>query len=191
MSKPTAADRATFAQLDALYAELPTVACRGLCAIACGAIPLTDAEARRLRLVSHVKPRTVPGTVTESGRTRAAERCIYLRADERCGVYAARPLICRVWGAVKMLSCMHGCVPDRWLSDLDFVRIAQAIERLGGGRVVRTGLDGLTYTPGEEFAGLELGPGRTEADVEADSERVRSLRALHGGRIISAYTRQP
>jgi Putative zinc- or iron-chelating domain len=173
--------REAFAQLDALYAALPTVACRGLCAIACGAIPLTDLEARRLQLATHVKPRTVPGSVTEDGRTRAAERCIYLRED-RCSVYAARPLICRVW---------HGCVPDRWLSDLEFVRIAQAVERLGGGRVIRTTPTGLEHTPGEQFAALAPAPGRTVADIDADSERVRSLRALHGGRILSAHTKRP
>jgi uncharacterized protein len=190
MSKATAADRARFAQLDALYAELPTVACQGLCAIGCGAIPLTDLEARRLQLATHVKPRTVPGIVTDGGAPRPAERCIYLRQD-CCTVYAARPLICRVWGVVQMLSCPRGCLPDRWLSDLEFVRIAQAVERLGGGRVLRTGADGLSHIPGESFCALRPAPGRTAAAIEADAERTRGLRALHGGRILSAVTTEP
>jgi Fe-S-cluster containining protein len=187
VSKPRAADRDKFAQLDALYAQLPAIACKGLCAIGCGAVSLTDLEARRLQLVSHIKPRTVPGTVTDGGAPRSAERCIYLRHD-RCTVYAARPLICRVWGVVRMLSCPRGCVPDRWLSDLEFVRIAQAIERLGGGRVLRTGADGVFHVPGEQFGGLQPAPDRTADAIDADSERVRSLRALHGGRILSART---
>jgi Fe-S-cluster containining protein len=190
MSKPAPKDRARLAALDALYAELPTVACRGLCAISCGPVPLTDLEARRLQLASHVKPRTVLKMLADGGphTERPRERCIYLEAD-RCAVYAVRPLLCRVWGVVKSLSCHHGCRPDRWLGDIEFVRIAQAIERLGGGRLLRTGPDGLFHVPGETFRVLV--PQRPEADIEADADRVRSLRALHGGRIISARMERP
>src|SRR5439155_26671783 len=102
--KPDKALREPAAQLDALYAQLPTIACQGKCAIACSAIPLTDVEARRLQVVTHKKPRTVPGP---AGGPR--ERCVYLTADERCSAYAVRPLICRAWGVVPLLSCMHGC----------------------------------------------------------------------------------
>lgn len=177
---------AAFAQLDAIYAELPTIACKGECAIACGPIPLTDLEARRLQLATHVKPRTVIKLLADGAIERERERCIYLEND-RCRAYAVRPLICRAWGLVRMLSCMHGCLPDHWLKDTEFVRIAQAVERLGGGRVLRTSPDGLTHVPGERFAGIVAH--RSEAEIEAHSERVRSLRALHGGRIILADTR--
>lgn len=175
-----------FAQLDAIYAELPTIACQGACAIACGPIPLTDLEARRLQLATHVKPRTVIKLLVDGGVERPRERCIYLE-DDRCRVYAVRPLICRAWGLVRMLSCMRGCLPDRWLKDTEFVRLAQAVERLGGGRVIRTGPDGLTAVPGERFGGIVTT--RSDAEIEAHSERVRSLRALHGGRIILADRR--
>jgi hypothetical protein len=181
--------RETFAQLDALYAELPAIACQGKCSIACGALPLTDAEARRLQLVTHRKPRTVPGLLAlkDFAPPELRERCVYLTPAGRCSAYDVRPLICRAWGLVKRMSCMHGCVPDRWLTDLEFLRIAQAIERLGGGRILRT--EGLTYLKGESFCGV--GPvTRAEVDIEADAERVRGLRALRGGRILVA-TREP
>ena len=184
----TAKLAAAFARLDALYAELPTVACKGECAIACGPIPLTNLEARRLQVVSHVKPRTVIKMVADGAPStaRLRDRCIYLRDDDRCSVYAVRPLICRAWGVIKMMSCMRGCLPDRWLTDLEFVKLAQAVEQVGGGRVLRTCADGLVHIPGETYAGLMPAPGRTAAAIDADAERTRNLRALHGGRIIAA-----
>lgn len=184
--KPSTKLREAFAQLDALYAQLPAITCKGLCAIACGPVPLTDLEARRLQLATHVKPRTVLKVLADGGphTARERERCIYLTAQDRCRAYTVRPLICRAWGLVRMLSCMHGCVPDQWLKDTEFVRIAQAIERLGGGRILRTGLEGLSRTPGDGFAGIVAT--RSEAEIEEGNERVRGLRALHGGRILAA-----
>jgi hypothetical protein len=162
-----------FAKLDAAYAELPTIQCQGKCAVACGPIVLTDLEARRLQLATHVAPRVVH-----------ENRCVYLTQTERCRAYAVRPLICRVWGLVRMLSCMHGCLPDRWLKDEDFLRLAQTIERFAGGRVLRTGPHGLE-DHGESYGRFGR-PTKSPAAIEATAERTRSLRALHGGRIILA-----
>lgn len=179
--KPAAKLADLFAQLDARYAELPALTCRGECAIACGAMPLTDLEARRLQLATHVKPRTVLRVLADG---REHERCIYLTPADRCRAYAVRPLICRVWGLVRMLSCMHGCLPARWFSDLEFLHLAQAVERIGGGRVIRTTPTGLAHTPGEAYAALTVT--RSPAQIDAAAERTRNLRALFGGRIILA-----
>ena len=181
MSKPTRAEREVFAALDALYATLPTIACKGVCGISCqGGILLTDFEARRLQVVTHCKPRT----------TDARGRCVYLSPGERCTVHPIRPLICRVWGLVKRLSCMHGCVPDRWLDDRAFLDLAVAVERVGGGRVLRTTIEGLAHAPGESFtrtaAAVAMGRPLDDAGVAVEAERVLHLRALHGGRILVA-----
>jgi hypothetical protein len=80
---------------------------------------------------------------------------------------------------------MHGCLPDRWLKDEEFLRIAQTIEAFAGGRVLRTGPGGLEYHEGESF-GRFGAPTRSPAAIEAAAERTRGLRALHGGRIILA-----
>jgi acyl-coenzyme A thioesterase PaaI-like protein len=64
------------------------------------------------------------------------------------------------------------------------VRLALAIEQVGGGRLLVTTPDGLALNPGGGFASL-LDPGRSETAIEADAERTRSLRALHGGRILA------
>jgi Fe-S-cluster containining protein len=176
VSKPTPAERDLFAALDALYARLPAIACQGRCAVGCGGgIFLTDAEARRLQLATHRKPKT----------TDATGRCVYLTADDRCSAYAVRPLACRVWGVVKMLSCMHGCVPDRWLAEPEFIRLAREVERLGGGRLLRTTVGGVSHAPGDSFANWGP-PQRSDAAIAADADRTLGLRALFGGRIIMA-----
>jgi len=177
MSKPGRKLHAAFAKLDAAYATLPTLACRGLCSVACGPIVLTDVEARRLQLATHRAPRTVEDN-----------RCVYLTPAGRCSAYDVRPLICRAWGLVRMLSCHHGCLPDRWLADDEFLRLAQAVEALGGGRVLRTTDAGLEHVAGESFG--RIGPvTRSPASIERQSERVRGLRALFGGRILAAVDR--
>ncbi len=185
--KVTTKLRDAFAQLDALYAQLPPIACQGRCAIACGPILLTDLEARRLQFVTHRKPRTIPVQAVDAAGNTMRERCVYLTAADRCSAYAVRPFICRAWGVVRMLSCMHGCVPATWINDLEFVRLAQTIERLGGGRLLRTIPEGLA-DHGRGFGDIGS-PTRSEAEIDANSERVRSLRALHGGRILLADQR--
>lgn len=181
--KLSARDRARFEKLDALYATLPTVACTGQCAGACGAIPLTDAEARRLQVTAHQKPRTLPLAATDQDGA-AKERCVYLTPTDRCRVHDVRPLICRVYGVLSALSCPFGCVPSAWLDDVRFLRLAQAVERIAGGRVLRTSPDGLTVVPGESYASIPVY--RTPEQIRKNAERTRHLRALHGGRILLA-----
>jgi Putative zinc- or iron-chelating domain len=182
VSRRTDAER--HAKLDAIYARLPRVACRGLCGIACGPIPMSVVEADRLRRTAHKAPRTTPGQIGD----RDAWRCIYLRSTERCEVYAVRPLICRVWGTVKRMSCPWGCTPDRWLSDHEFLAVAQEVERVGGGTVVTTpdGLEPIDVA----FAAIDAS--NTPAEyAEAEAERVRVLRILHGGRIMGLHEGPP
>jgi hypothetical protein len=169
MSRKT--DRRRTATLAALYARIPRIVCRGFCAVACGPIPLSTFEAEQVR-------RADPGRRLPMIRKDAS--CVYLNAAKRCDVYAARPLICRAWGVIKRLSCMWGCVPDRWLSDREFLDLAQAIERLGGATVV-TAPNGLL--PGSSF--LELGASRFPDEVaEALAEQARALRAICGGFVV-------
>jgi Fe-S-cluster containining protein len=170
MSRKT--DAKAIAKLDALYATLPTIACRGLCAVACSSVPMSTLEAKRLRKAD--AQRRLP-------MIREDLSCIYLTKSQRCAVYAARPLICRVWGTVKRMSCMHGCVPDRWLSDHEFVEVGKAIERVGGSLVV-SALEGLSLIA-KGFLDLDTSTIPEEL-AEQLAERTRSLRALHGGRIV-------
>jgi hypothetical protein len=155
-----------------------------LCGEACGPILLTELEARRLHTAGHKKPRTIRLERVDGSHS---ERCVYLDGRGLCSAYDVRPLICRVWGVVKALSCPHGCVPESWLDDLDFVFLAQAIERIGGPLSITTP-EGCATLGGGGFTSIPT-KGIRPAEVRAhDAELTRSLRAIFGGRIIAAVT---
>ena len=114
-------------QLQALYAELPTIVCRGLCYGACGPVMASRLEVEQLG-----------APLTFHAHTLS---CVFLDADRRCLAYDRRPMICRVYGMSRGLPCAHGCVPDRWLTDAEgreFVARAMAI---GGGMVLPDRVD--------------------------------------------------
>ncbi|WP_353653664.1 YkgJ family cysteine cluster protein [Mycobacterium sp. DL99] len=80
--------------LERIYRSVPTVACKGLCAEACGPIGMSEEERRRL---------LKRGVLIDGSL-----ECPAL-VDDRCSVYEDRPLICRLWGAVESMPCPHGC----------------------------------------------------------------------------------
>ena len=161
------------AKLDALYARLPTIECKGKCAMACGPIILTELEGTRLRTMD--QHRRNPSTHNDL-------TCVYLTKSKRCGVYAFRPLICRAYGLVRMMSCPFGCVPSQWMKDTEFLQVAQEVEKIGG-RLCMTGAGGAREL-GDTF--LRIVPQIPEAEIEAHSERVRAARALLGGYVVGA-----
>lgn len=178
MSRKT--DRGLATKLEAIYAQLPAIACRGRCAEACGAILLSSGEADRLRRYAHQTPRT----------TTAGTRCIYLTPQDRCRVYAVRPLICRVFALVKRMSCPHGCVPDRWLTDHEFVTLAAQVEDVAGELQITTPEGAQPIGAGRGFQDLRAHLSEVdEAAVNVYAELTRGLRALHGGRIIGVAPR--
>lgn len=94
-------------ELEALYAELPTLDCQGKCQESCGPIGMSKWENVRIR--RRLKMRKLP-PLTENFA------CPLLLANGKCRVYHVRPMICRLWGLVEAMKCPHGCVPERWLS---------------------------------------------------------------------------
>lgn len=100
--------------LDALYAHIPAIACRGLCVDSCTVVDGSPLE--RERLAEHgvgIGPR--PGhrqllALIADGRT---PRCPALSALGTCRVYSVRPAVCRLFGAADGLLCEHGCTPER------------------------------------------------------------------------------
>lgn len=97
---------------EAVYATLPTIACKGLCYACCGPIILTQAEYARL-------PQTPAMLGFPEGRLsdpvillkpkEGTEECVHLTEEKRCAVYANRPLICRLWGVAEGMECPYGC----------------------------------------------------------------------------------
>lgn len=106
-----------------VYAMVPEVNCKGLCWKACGPIGLTAIEADQLQdnginlpvVVDH----PVNGPLT----------CSHLTADRRCAIYSQRPLICRLYGAVRKMACPHGCTPvGGYLSDEQAFALAELLD---------------------------------------------------------------
>jgi Fe-S-cluster containining protein len=168
--------RALDAKLDALYARLPALTCQGRCSQSCGPIIAADGEIARMKRAHPERHglRTVP------------VMCGYLTPAGRCNVYAARPLICRVFGLVKRMSCPHGCVPERWLTDHEFVALAVDVEAVAGPFFLATpeGVESLHDSFARLQATMNLPTARPPEEVEYYAEQTLGLRAIHGGRIL-------
>ncbi len=80
-------------RLHQIYARVPHIACKGLCAESCGPIQMSKLEHEIL------------------GEPPAAMTCTLLVAG-RCSRYEDRPLICRLWGVVPEMPCQFGCQPE-------------------------------------------------------------------------------
>lgn len=120
------------AALDALYASLPSIQCKGKCASACGPIGMSPLERERITgsgfpwVDGQVVPMpdgSVGGTVCSALDQRRL----------RCRVYDVRPLVCRIWGLVEALKCPWGCVPEGGhLDDVQGLRLMNSALWYGG-----------------------------------------------------------
>lgn len=130
-------------QMRALYAELPTIECKGLCANSCGPIDMNDVE--RARLVELGVD--IPVFTQEAARRWAANQRVDdcpalgpmhqhpLMANVRmakCTVYEDRPLICRLWGLSESMPCPNGCKPSRFLTDEEAYEFIFRSMEIGG-----------------------------------------------------------
>ena len=88
-----------------IYAQVPDVACKGLCHGACGPVVTSSVEADSLRDNGINQPMPVTHPV------HGPLTCSHLDDAGRCRIYDHRPLICRLFGAVEGMKCPHGCRP--------------------------------------------------------------------------------
>jgi hypothetical protein len=92
--------------LDGVYAQVPSTHCKGLCTDSCYSVGVAPAEGDRIRDRHGLDLRT--GFYPDG--------CPAL-VEGRCSIYADRPLVCRLWGAVESMPCPYGCRPVVVLSD--------------------------------------------------------------------------
>ena len=105
-------------KLEALYSMIPDVHCQGLCAHACG--PLAVSQLERVRLQRQTGRKL-------QGLSHYA--CPLLR-EGRCTVYAARPLLCRLYASTEAMRCRYGCMPDRLLTVSEQDALLRAVEEV-------------------------------------------------------------
>lgn len=116
--------------IEAAYDAVPKIFCKGLCASACGPIGYSAAEADRMR-----EDGALPPTIRQHPKHGKHDgcgdgiMCSQLTDDDRCAIYENRPMVCRLWGAVKRLKCPHGCKPARgFLTDEQAWGLLAAVE---------------------------------------------------------------
>lgn len=124
-------------RLQALYDKLPKVNCKQLCSEACGPVPLTKLELKRLG----TPPRR--SLLSALGSELNLE-CKFLDG-KLCSVYTVRPLVCRLFGAAEGLMCKWGCKPERVISRVEAAALFKEIQEIGGRSV---------FMDGSEFGGV-------------------------------------
>jgi Fe-S-cluster containining protein len=117
-----------YAALDEVYAELPSIECRGQCHDSCCNIDMTGAERRRIVQVAGL---TIPRrTIHDPVAT-----CPALSVLKRCAVYEVRPLICRLWGLTRVMRCSYGCVPEGgYLPERTALELIARVHEIAGER---------------------------------------------------------
>lgn len=150
--------------LDALYAQVPGIDCRGLCWGSCGPIEMSSAERRRIAAAGYDIPPATPEML-------AGDRPIYcpaLGAGRRCAVYDIRPMICRLWGVSVDMPCMHGCRPGRYLTREESMGLLAAASDAAGDPYVSAGVD---KSPAQFMALMRSPLGRAATDIAAERGR--------------------
>jgi uncharacterized protein len=133
-------------------AEFPCATCHSEC---CGSVPLTRKE--YTAILRHL--RTIPRS--EINRLAAQERpdrtCNFVdQASWTCSIYAARPLVCKLFGYAPKMTCKYAPLQNTRLTDDELNR--QMAERIGESKGELGWITGITL----HWAGIKhdllLGP---------------------------------
>lgn len=117
--------------LNEAYAELPPVACKGLCWAACSAVPVYPVELDNLEAAAGRKlPMCLDELPDGAQVLGGADLSCPLLVMKRCSVHAVRPLACRAFGAVDGLPCPHGCTSTHPMSNARFDVIRGRVAKL-------------------------------------------------------------
>lgn len=131
--------------LQSIYDQIPKVNCTGACGrdrhdTCCGPIVCTSLEAKLLDEYNGVRSpweSTGGGDVMMVPEKVTDHICPHLSLSGRCDAYEVRPLICRLFGAVRKLQCPWGCKPERFLTEIEVTKLFKEAEMtarsFGGG----------------------------------------------------------
>lgn len=115
--------------LDDIWDSIPEVTCKGLCQSVCGPIAYSAIEGDEISSSGYNLP------AVRSHPEYGALTCSHLTDQGCCAIHEVRPLVCRLFGAVRALKCPHGCKPEGgYLSDQDARMLLHTAQRLSGGR---------------------------------------------------------
>lgn len=123
-------------KLERIYARLPKIKCKKKCFDGCGPIIMTKLEKDRIiERVGYNPFKPIIKTLQELiangfNGNKIDVTCPLLDKKKECSVYDIRPFICRIYALVKKMQCPHGCVPERWLSDKEALKMQIEIESL-------------------------------------------------------------
>jgi Fe-S-cluster containining protein len=120
------------AALEALYAELPSLECRGLCWHSCGPVDMSDTERERIAERGVTIPRYDRAGAERYQATGTVEACPALGPFRTCGVHEIRPMICRLWGSTETMRCPFGCRPSRELTEAESYALLERSREAGG-----------------------------------------------------------
>jgi Fe-S-cluster containining protein len=123
-------------RLERLYAKIPSFTCKEHCSECCGLIRWFDLEDRNIRnyLREHgMDYRSQNITFADLAKyvmdgDDSGITCPYVEND-RCTIYPARPLICRLQGLADKLPCPH-VKPERILSKDEIDELFREMSRL-------------------------------------------------------------
>lgn len=129
--------------IDAIYAALPRMECKGLCQACCTTFGMTGLEKKRIEaVVGQFKTKRVmvraeaskhipglPGPRLGIHDVLECKVCPFLK-EGRCSVYDIRPAICRMWGLTMQTKCQHGCQPERYLTEQEAFEFMSTVQRL-------------------------------------------------------------
>ena len=110
-------------ELQAIYDQVPEIACERKCAPACSMIPIHPLErieiakytGRKVKVCDTNWGMTYKNFLVMKAKTGSVV-CRYFRRN-KCSIYPVRPLICRFYGVTEGLRCPFGCEQEGMLTD--------------------------------------------------------------------------
>jgi Fe-S-cluster containining protein len=138
--RPRLSRAAAIEALEDLYAQLPSVQCRGLCFESCTSVDASKLERERIEERGVKLPLAMANhrlqELIASGQT---PRCPALGPMNNCTVYEVRPFTCRAFGVTRHpddvlrsgpMMCDHGCRADGEISVQEYWRVLREIEEM-------------------------------------------------------------